>query len=108
MLDPDLCYTVVDKAAHASSSGNAQIFKVEGNPLIKEVQYSPSTADLARAEQSQHIGEYYKFTYQDGSKVKVIDSQTYKMGEPENRMQYVNQQGQSIKYDPATRTWRKN
>ncbi|WP_226939253.1 hemagglutinin repeat-containing protein [Janthinobacterium sp. FT14W] len=101
-------YTVVDKAAHASSSGNAQIFKVEGNPLIKEVQYSPSTADLARADQSQHIGEYYKFTYQDGSKVKVIDPQTYKMGAPENRMQYVNQQGQPITYDAATRTWRKN
>ncbi|WP_207769793.1 hypothetical protein [Solimicrobium silvestre] len=98
-------YSVTDKAARANSSGNAQIFTVENNPLIKEVQYSPSTEQLPLADQSQHIGEYYKFTYQDGSKAKVIDPNTYQMGSLEKNVQYFNQQGQSILYNPVTRTW---
>ncbi|GLR12978.1 hypothetical protein GCM10007907_17680 [Chitinimonas prasina] len=84
----------------------AQVFSVGGNPLIKEVQYSPSTAGLPLAERSQHVGEYYKFTYNDGSKVKVINPETYKMGSPEKNTDYFNQQGRGIVYDPATRTWR--
>ncbi len=69
--------TVTSVPAKASSSGNAQIFKVEGSATgIKEFQYSPSTVD--NLNQSSHVGEYYKITYEDGSKIKVVDPSTYR------------------------------
>lgn len=63
--------------ARAGSSGNAQVFKVEGSAAeIKEIQYSPSTVDAPA--QSSHVGEYYKITYEDGSKIKIVDPATYR------------------------------
>lgn len=57
------------------TSGNAQVYKVEGGTTgIKEIQYSPSTVD--KAIKSTHVGEYYKVTYTDGSKAKIIDPST--------------------------------
>lgn len=71
-------YSVADKAAKAGSSGNAQIFKIEGHPFMSEVQYSPSTLDLTPLLQSKHMGEYYKFTLNDGSKIKIVDPTSYR------------------------------
>lgn len=63
----------------ASSSGNAQVYKVDGSATgIKEIQYSPSTVD--GVNQSTHIGEYYKITYGGGSKIKIVDPSTYRPG----------------------------
>jgi hypothetical protein len=98
-------YSVTVKPPRASTSGNAQVFTVDRHPFIKEVQYSPSTAHKPVADRSQHVGQYYKFTYQDGSKVKIIDPQTYKLSAPEKNTTYYNQSGQQIKFDPTTRAW---
>ncbi|WP_192558241.1 hypothetical protein [Pseudomonas allokribbensis] len=64
---------ITPKPPSSNSSGNAQIFIVEGHSLIKEVQFSPVSSE------SIHSGQYYKFTFVDGSKVKVIDPATYKV-----------------------------
>nr|WP_254706876.1 hemagglutinin [Ralstonia pseudosolanacearum] len=98
--------TVVDKPARPSSSGNAQIFTVdapkEGAAVVKEVQYSPES------DVSQHGGQYYKFTYTDGSKVKVINPDTYNIsGWPEKNTTFYDPAGNRIVYDLATKTWRK-
>jgi filamentous hemagglutinin len=61
------------KPPSVGSSGNAQVFTVEGHPLIKEVQFSPESP------LSTHGGQYYKFTFTDGTKVKVIDPENYKV-----------------------------
>ncbi|MGZ7460244.1 hemagglutinin repeat-containing protein [Pseudomonas sp. Ma2-10] len=61
------------KPPSPDSSGNAQVFTVEGHPLIKEVQFSPESS------LSTHGGQYYKFTFTDGTKVKVIDPENYKV-----------------------------
>lgn len=61
------------KPPSKGSSGNAQVFTVEGHPLIKEVQFSPESAI------SIHGGQYYKFTFKDGTKVKIIDPDSYKV-----------------------------
>ncbi|WP_256735539.1 hemagglutinin repeat-containing protein [Pseudomonas sp. dw_612] len=61
------------KPPSPGSSGNAQVFTVEGHPLIKEVQFSPAS------DESTHGGQYYKFTFTDGTKVKVIDPLNYKV-----------------------------
>ncbi|WP_412770969.1 filamentous hemagglutinin N-terminal domain-containing protein [Ralstonia solanacearum] len=98
--------TVVDKPARSSSSGNAQIFTVdapkEGAAVVKEVQYSPES------DVSQHGGQYYKFTYTDGSKVKVINPDTYNIsGWPEKNTTFYDPAGNRIVYDLVTKTWRK-
>ncbi len=64
---------ITPKPPSSNSSGNAQIFIVEGHSLIKEVQFSPVGSE------SIHGGQYYKFTFVDGAKVKVIDPATYKV-----------------------------
>ncbi|MDU9393746.1 hypothetical protein [Pseudomonas sp. zfem002] len=59
------------------SSKNAQVYKVEGGATgIKEIQYGPST--VGKDVKSTHVGEYYKVTYTDGSKAKVVDPLTYR------------------------------
>lgn len=98
--------TATDKPARASSSGNAQIFTVdapgEGSVVVKEVQHSPES------NVSQHGGEYYKFTYTDGSKIKVINPDTYNIsGWPEKNTTFYDPAGNKIVYDPATKTWRR-
>jgi len=99
--------TVADKPARASSSGNAQIITVEGNPYgIREVQFSPES------EVSTHGAQYYKITYADGSKVKIIDPNggyklSFKDGKPlyDKNTTYLNPKGQEIIFDPETNTW---
>ncbi|MCV4344086.1 hemagglutinin repeat-containing protein [Pseudomonas capsici] len=102
--------TVTSVPAKASSSGNAQIFKVEGSATgIKEFQYSPSTVD--NLNQSSHVGEYYKITYEDGSKIKVVDPSTYRPtflgSDPiyDVNTTYLNPQGQKVIFNPANNTW---
>jgi filamentous hemagglutinin len=93
------------------TSGNAQVYKVEGGTTgIKTVQYSPSTVNAPI--KSVHVGEYYKITYVDGSKAKVIDPSTYrpKFQGPSKPIYdanttYLNPQGQKVKFNPATNTW---
>jgi filamentous hemagglutinin len=83
--------TVTSIPAKASSSGNAQIFKVEGSATgIKEFQCSRSTVDSLN--QSTHVGEYYKITYQNGSKIKQERGQIYlfTLSRPEKRLEGVN------------------
>lgn len=95
---------VADKAPRASSSGNARVFTVDapsgGSVVVKQVQFSPES------DASVHSGQYYKFSYTDGSTVKVIDPGTYRVtGWPETNTTFYNQTGSRIVYDPATKTW---
>ncbi|MBX8497021.1 hypothetical protein K5D67_19195, partial [Pseudomonas cichorii] len=93
------------------TSGNAQVYKVEGGTTgIKEIQYSPSTVDAP--VKSVHVGEYYKITYVDGSKAKVIDPATYRPtfqgpSKPiyDANTTYLNPQGQKVKFNPVTNIW---
>ncbi len=93
------------------TSGNAQVYKVEGGTTgIKEIQYSPSTVNAS--VKSVHVGEYYKLTYVDGSKAKVIDPATYRPtfqgpSKPiyDANTTYLNPQGQKVKFNPATNAW---
>jgi len=94
----------------AKSSGNAQVYKIDGSATgIKEIQYSPSTVDSVN--QSAHIGEYYKITYGDGSKIKVVDPATYRPkfneGKPiyDVNTVYLNPLGQKVVFNPANNTW---
>ena len=69
-------WTVIDKAPKTGSSGNAQVFSVDApaggdTPVVKQVQYSPAS------DVSTHSGEYYKFSYTDGTTVKIINPDTY-------------------------------
>jgi filamentous hemagglutinin len=96
--------TITPGSARPSSSGNAQILNIEGSSTgVVQVQYSPAS------NQSSHGGQYYKFTYSDGTELKVIDPATYRvLGWPENggRTTFVNPGGMTITYDPALKTWR--
>ncbi len=93
------------------TSGNAQVYKVEGGTTgIKEIQYSPSTVNAP--VKSVHVGEYYKITYVDGSKAKVIEPATYRPtfqgpSKPiyDANTTYLNPQGQKVKFNPATNAW---
>ena len=93
------------------ASGNAQVYKVEGSTTrIKEIQYSPSTVDASI--KSVHVGEYYKITYIDDSKTKIIDPATYRPtfqgpSKPiyDADTTYLNPQGQKVKFNPATNLW---
>jgi hypothetical protein len=96
--------TVTQGSARASSSRNAQILNVDGsNTGVVQVQYSPAST------QSSHGGQYYKFTYADGSELKIIDPATYRvLGWPENggNTTFTNPSGTVITYDPVSKTWR--
>ena len=96
----------------AKGAGNAQVFNVNGSATgIKQVQYSPSTVDLPPSLQSDHIGEYYKLTFNDGSKIKIVDPTSYRPsfnnGQPlyDKRTTYLNPNGQSVIFDSVTNTW---
>ncbi|AMO95564.1 hypothetical protein CFter6_2898 [Collimonas fungivorans] len=99
--------TVTTKTPHASSSGNAQIFTVENSATgIKEVQFSPAS------DVSTHTGQYYKLTNTDGSKIKIVDPNSYAPSFKPNGMPlydkntvYLNPQGQQVVFNPATNTW---
>lgn len=98
--------TVTTKAPRASSSGNAQIFTVENSATgIKEVQFSPAS------DVNTHLGQYYKLTSADGSKIKIIDPIKYTPSFKPNGMPlydkntvYLNPQGQHVVFNPATNT----
>lgn len=86
------------------------MYTVEGGTTgIKEVQYSPSTVgdDIL----STHKGEYYKLTYSDGSKVKVVDPGNYRPTFNSKGPIYdantrcLNPQGQKVIFDSATNKW---
>ncbi|MGE7993320.1 hypothetical protein ACQKPE_20225 [Pseudomonas sp. NPDC089554] len=94
----------------SASSGNAQVYRVEGSATgIKEIQHSPST--VGRDVQSTHRGEYYKITYSDGSKIKVVDPveyrPTFNNGKPiyDANTSYINPQGQKVVFDISTKAW---
>ncbi|WP_173477416.1 two-partner secretion domain-containing protein [Pseudomonas chlororaphis] len=103
----------VTSSTKSGTSGNAQVFKVSssdgGVSKIVEVQYSPSTAGAVK--QSTHIGEYYKLTYADGSKIKIIEPATYRptfeRGQPvyDKNTVYLNPQGQNVKFDASQNLW---
>ena len=68
--------------------------------------------DLPSALQSTHVGEYYKLTFNDGSKIKVVNTSSYRptfnrSGQPvyDNRTTYLNSNSQSVIFDPGTNTW---
>ncbi|MCW1246065.1 DUF637 domain-containing protein [Pseudomonas sp. SAICEU22] len=95
----------------AKTSGNAQAYNVEGSATgIVKIQYSPST--VGKATKSGHVGEYYKLSYKDGSKVKVIDPVEYKpsfkqTGEPQydKNTEYLNPQGVKVIFDSSRNLW---
>lgn len=103
--------TLVRIPPKAGTSGNAKVYRVDGGATgIKEIQYSPSTANAL--EKSTHVGEYYKITYFDGSKAKVIDPLGYRPkfrgpGDPiyDKNTIYLNPQGLKVKFNPSTNTW---
>ncbi|WP_277588089.1 hypothetical protein [Pseudomonas chlororaphis] len=104
---------IVTSSTKSGTSGNAQVFKVSssdgGVSKIVEVQYSPSTAGAVK--QSTHIGEYYKLTYADGSKIKIVEPATYRptfeRGQPvyDKNTVYLNPQGQNVKFDASQNLW---
>lgn len=91
-------------------SGNAQVFVVEKSATgIKKMQFSPAS-DI-----SDHLGQYYKITNSDGSKIKIIDPDSYRpkftqtgMPQYDKNTVYLNPQGQNVLFDPATNSWVKN
>lgn len=93
----------------SKTSGNAQVYSAEGGTTgIKEIQYSPSTGDSGS---SKHKGEYYKITYKDGSKVKVVNPENYRptfdSDGPfyDKNTRYINPQGQNVIFDPSINKW---
>ncbi|NWE72510.1 DUF637 domain-containing protein [Pseudomonas gingeri] len=97
-------------SVRGSSSGNAQVFDVIGSATgIVKVQYSPST--VGKEVRSDHVGEYYKITYKDGSKVKVVDPYeyrpTFKNGEPiyDKNTIYYNPQGKKVVFESSKNLW---
>lgn len=96
--------TVTQGSARASSSGNAQILSVADSTTgVVQLQYSPAST------KSSHGGQYYKFTYADGSELKIIDPATYRvLGWPENngKTTFLNPSGTVITYDQKSKTWR--
>lgn len=65
---------------------------MEGHPAIKEVQYHSGGG--------RHEAEYYKFTYKDGTEVRVIDSSAgFKPGTITKYQQYYDKQGSRLKYE---------
>ncbi|WP_439871108.1 DUF6861 domain-containing protein [Pseudomonas syringae] len=103
--------TVTDVPPRAKSSKNAQIFEIKGSATgIKEIQYSPSTA--GKFTPSKHIGEYYKITYIDKSKIKIIDPIEYKptfetggIVNYDNNTIYLNPQGRRVLFDSTKNIW---
>lgn len=100
---------VVD-STRSGTSGLSQAFKIDGGASgIKEIQYSPSTVDAEI--KTTHIGEYYKITLKDGSKIKVVQPTDYRPTFDENgpiydkATIYLNPQGQQVKFDPARNMW---
>lgn len=68
-----------------------------------QVQYSPESGI------SQHKGQYYKFTFADGTDLKIIDPNTYVVsGWPERggKTKFQDPSGKMIAYNPASRTRR--
>ncbi len=100
--------TVTSKAPRASSSGNSQVFTVENSATgIKEVQFSPES------NVSEHTGTYYKITYSDGSKVKIIDPVNYSPsfkndGTPQydKNTKYLNPKGNQVEFNTKTNAWK--
>lgn len=71
---------------------------------------SPSTVDASI--KSVHVGEYYKITYIDGSKAKIIDPATYRSSfqGPSKPIYDANTicltpQGQKVNFNPVTNLW---
>lgn len=98
--------TVVTKPPYNKSSGNAQVFTVENSATgIKEVQFSPEN------KLSDHKGGYYKITYSNGDKVKIVDPDSYRptfdKGMPiyDKNTMYLNPQGQQVFFNPAHNKW---
>ncbi|WAC45800.1 hemagglutinin repeat-containing protein [Pseudomonas sp. SL4(2022)] len=91
---------LVPKPPKPGTSGNAQAFTVEGHPAIKEVQYHSGGG--------RHDAEYYKFTYKDGTEVRVIDSSAgFKPGTITKYQQYYDKQGNRLKYEAGQwKAWR--
>ncbi|VVO90308.1 hypothetical protein PS903_02249 [Pseudomonas fluorescens] len=95
----------------SKSSGNAQIVEI-GNSItgVKKIQHSPST--VKNVVKSTHIGEYYKFTYNDGSKIKIVDPNGYRLKfspdfKPiyDKNTTYLNPEGEEIKFDTSSNKW---
>ncbi|WP_144241650.1 DUF6862 domain-containing protein [Janthinobacterium agaricidamnosum] len=84
----------------STSSGNAQIFSVEGRSDVAQVQFSPENPF------SSHKGQYYKIEFTDGSQAKIIDPKTYKLQfDPKTNLPtldkntiFYNPQGKIINY----------
>ncbi len=100
---------VVD-STRSGTSGLSQAFKIDGGASgIKEIQYSPST--VGAEIKTTHIGEYYKITLKDGSKIKVVQPTDYRPTFDEDgpiydkATIYLNPQGQQVKFDPARNMW---
>ena len=95
----------------SSSSGNAIIYDIDNSASgIKRIQHSPST--LGKDKQSTHGGEYYKITYTNGSQVKIIDTNNYKLsfdkqGKPlyDKNTTYMNSNGNVIKFNTESNKW---
>lgn len=97
----------------AKSSGNAEVYKVEGSATgIKEIQHSPSTINK-NVPPSEHRGEYYKITYSDGSKDKIVDVNEYRPKFTsggaviyDKNTRYLNHQGEEVRFSPSDNTWK--
>jgi hypothetical protein len=97
---------VTPKKPYASSSGIAQVLNVTNSTLgIKEIQYSPSSPE------STHKVAYYKVTYIDGKKVKIIDPVLYrpfyknKLPIYDRNTTFLNPEGQRITFNAVTNKW---
>ncbi|WP_232539756.1 hemagglutinin repeat-containing protein [Pseudomonas chlororaphis] len=77
----------------SGTSGRAQAYTVEGHPVISEIQYHPGGG-------RHKSGEYYKFTYKDGTEVRVIDPASgFKSGTITSYQKYYDPKGNRLKYE---------
>lgn len=73
------------------TSGLAQVFKLNDHPTLRSIQFS------GIGEKTHGSGQYYKFTLNDGSKVKVIDPANYKHDPTEKGVSlYMDFNGQKV------------
>lgn len=88
---------IVNKAVTSDkSSGAAIIYSIAGHPFMKEIQYHPGGFTHGK-------GEYYKFTYKDGTVVKIIDPSTnYNPLTIAANQIYFDTKGNRLKYEGGT------
>lgn len=93
------------------TSGNAQVYKVEGGTLALKRLNIVHLLLMPRSNRCMWVSAM-EITYVDGSKAKIVDPATYRPtsqgpSKPiyDANTTYLNPQGQKVKFNPATNAW---